>query len=122
MLIRSPYDSHFYLISFKNNKPDFNEWVEIKKDQTIIVLEEHDLTHAVASAATAAAVGAALAAGWGAAAWEAAWTKAEKEIKATGKIKGYVTIVGDKLVWLSHYDFDALTNFVNNQNSARTTG
>jgi hypothetical protein len=143
MLLFDSYDECFlYFRPIKSNKVAFDEWIEIKKDQSIIVLEEHDLTVAATKAAwapawwsTAAAAGAlrvaaarsvATAAGgpaWvpaaGAArvAWVAPATwmkynqtieKVNQEIARTDKIKGYSALVVDKLVWISHYDVDAL--------------
>ena len=126
----------FKVRPIKSNFVAFDEWIEVKEGQSIIVLEEHDLTGpiraapgraasavaaAAASVAAASAVAATPAAQAAPVAQEAvkvraAWSKcdevfdmAKQEIQNTGKIKGFSVLVGDKLVWLSHYDFKELS-------------
>ena len=107
-LIQAPFA--LYLLS-----SNFQNWFykEIKKDDSLIILKELDLTITDVTAGDAAAHAAAVtarAADGGAIAYWKLYDQIQEEFIKTGKIKGHemLNLRSMDRLWISHYDFNAV--------------
>lgn len=104
-----------------NMHVSFDSWVVVGLEQSFVIVEPFDLTArtwvaeaapmgATTAAAAAITASSARAAWMPAAKYDHDFSKALWEYKETGKIKGYMVLIVDsgKLVWMSHYDIEAL--------------